>query len=455
LARIPNLHPISWINDRLPEMLWSALLITQLPREAALSIFRHAAECIRLFPEEERIGDITLSGLAALPPTELQDFLTTIVPPSAMSSLTPLRLFVSLPAYDVWSNFLSGASEQRGYDALAQSVARTLNHQSQEATDCRWLRVLALSAAGQIVLPSTMPEVAEEILQYPHFGDMRKVRLSIRAMEGAFATAIKGDTGWPSNFWTQCMKDTKCFPMEWTDVSAAPEPVTSDTRLRSVLAAVVAHAQNTQVTTDVDARHDCIFGTALYSLGILSELFQGGNPSSILARPGLRTLVECLITLSYLLKKDSSELWMSYRVYGAGQAKLSYLKLKESGSSPNSIDTRVLEQLANEDRWQEFLSIDLGHWDKTDLRRMSEEAGVKQIYDRFYGWTSSFAHGHWGAIRDSVLVTCGNPLHRLHRIPRAEPRSLPDVMQDACRIVDEVVPTQLLTYALLRHSECN
>ena len=70
---------------------------------------------------------------------------------------------------------------------------------------------------------------------------------------------------------------------------------------------------------------------------------------------------------------------------------------------------------------------------------MSEVAGVKDIYDRFYGWTSSFTHGHWGAIRDSVFDTCGNPLHRLHRVPRKSCNTLPDVIPDVLELVDRIL----------------
>jgi len=93
LAQIPNLHAISWMNDRLPEILWAALLVTLLPREAALSIFRRAADHVRSFPEAQRIGDVTHSGLAALPQRDLEDFLRAVVPQQAIVALTPLGLF--------------------------------------------------------------------------------------------------------------------------------------------------------------------------------------------------------------------------------------------------------------------------------------------------------------------------------------------------------------------------
>src|SRR5215208_8280936 len=70
---------------------------------------------------------------------------------------------------------------------------------------------------------------------------------------------------------------------------------------------------------------------------------------------------------------------------------------------------------------------------------VSASEAFKDEYDRYYGWASAFSHGHWGAVRDSVLQTCQNPLHRLHRIPRATRRTLEDDVHDACRLVDQVL----------------
>jgi len=147
------------------------------------------------------------------------------------------------------------------------------------------------------------------------------------------------------------------------------------------------------------------------------------------------------ITLAYLLVKDDAELWRMYRNYGTGQAKLTFLKLikRDSKDLPQHVDIELLEQLANEDMWQEFVSIDFGHWAKLDVRRMAEEAGVKDVYDAYYVWPSGFVHGHWGAIRDSVFDLCANPLHRFHRIPRAMRVDMDDVCFDAIDIVNRVL----------------
>jgi hypothetical protein len=146
-----------------------------------------------------------------------------------------------------------------------------------------------------------------------------------------------------------------------------------------------------------------------------------------------------LVTLAYLNAKDDPALWKSFRVYGAGQAKLAALKLDQANSQPLSISLETLTEIANEDMWEEFVDIDLGHWAKADLRSLSIEGGTKDEYDRFYPWTSAWSHGHWSPVRHAVFDTCGNPLHRLHRILRDTPRSQLDVVPDAVALVDRIM----------------
>jgi hypothetical protein len=202
----------------------------------------------------------------------------------------------------------------------------------------------------------------------------------------------------------------------------------------------VRHERSCLNTTDVDARHDAAFGFGAYALAILDELLSMGNSTAIVGRIGLRTLLESYVVLLHLAKRDDPSLWMAYRQYGSGQAKLAFLKLDDAASAtPSSVNPEILRQLANEDRWLEFVSIDLGHWAAADLRRLSEDCGVKPDYDSLYPWTSAFTHGNWAAIRNSCFDLCINPLHRLHRRLRSDTADLGDVVPDACTLVDKLL----------------
>ena len=46
ILTIPNVAPRSWVDDRLPEMLWAALVVSHLDREAALDVFRAVAKYV-------------------------------------------------------------------------------------------------------------------------------------------------------------------------------------------------------------------------------------------------------------------------------------------------------------------------------------------------------------------------------------------------------------------------
>lgn len=439
-ARLPRVALASWPNERLPEMVWAALLVSELEREHALAIFRHVAAGGEAFRDRQGNFDITHSGLEALPNEHPTRMIGRICDdPLARRALVPLLLLDELPAKDLWREALGTSESTPDWRPLMGAVAKTLFHQSEEATDCRWLRVLFPMATGKQFFLRGLEETARGILGYPHYGNLAKVRASIRAMETAMDRLAQPSSEWPARFWRQCFRDTPCFEPSEEQPSTMPSVGTSRERVREVRTNVIDHFFDSLEATAVDPRHDTTFGIALFALGTLDELLGIGAAASIWGRFALRCLLECFITLAYLAKRDDPELWKSHRVYGSGQAKLALLKLEEDSIRPEYVSIDTLQELANEDLWQEYLNINLGHWDKTNLRKMAEDAKVKEVYDRYYPWTSSYVHGHWASIRDACFQTCLNPLHRMHRVPRRETPMLHDVIPDACSLTDKIL----------------
>jgi hypothetical protein len=439
LLTLPKLAPTSWVNNRMPEMLWAALLVAHLERTYALSIFRRVAQYgFETMRDMEGPIDITHTGLSKMESEHRTAILNIICSQSGVNAvLKPLGLLKGLPARADWLNTIGEDPQEEDWQKIMLAVAVTLDHQSQESTDCRWIKVLFQIVIGKMLFPRELAEQANEIINYPSQGDLRAVRPTIRAMEGSLDTP-QPDYVWSKIFWDQCLSDTPCgsgFELGSGLSQVGFTPICED----EIYLLVTEHFQKTLRTTAVDPKHDTIFGMALFCLTILKELLHGENRVSLLGRMGLRSVVESYITLAYLIKKDDPELWKEHRVYGAGQAKLTFLKLDDMVTPPSYVSIDTLKNLANEDIYQEFLPINLGHWEKTNLRSMSEAAGVKSEYDRFYSWTSTYLHGHWGAIRDSVFDLCHNPLHRLHRIPRPSARRLEDVVPDICYLIDGIL----------------
>lgn len=408
------MHLASWRNDRLPEMLWAVVLIANAPRERALNVFRRVADHIHVAGEKAMTGDVRLSAISELPEETRREFLNVIVEDDlSRHVLSSLLWFETLPAKKSWAEAIQLPAASDSEQILMRGVAPSLWHQSQEATDCRWMRLIAKGAAGKLKFPPHLAHLAKEFAEYPNQGDMRQVRPSIRSAEGGLSAMddeLEGKS-WSNLFWDECLKRSPCFSLLRNEPGMDTRVGSTIQNLENVNRQLIEHAHTTRLGSGVEAKHDSVFGFGLYALQILRELFAVGNATAVTGRFALRCLLECYVTLAYLSQKDKSELWLSYRVFGAGQAKLSSLKLEELNSEKCFVDVEALREIANEDMWEEFLPINVGHWENSSLRREAVDAGVKDVYDKYYAWTSSYQHGHWGSIRETVFETCGNPLH--------------------------------------------
>lgn len=424
----------SWSNERLPEMIWAAIIRVIDDQDYAIEEFRRILSFIGEHREKDQLSDISLTGISKLPDALREQFIGFILEnKTTASALVVLSLFDNLPARETWVKLLP--KEEPDISILMDAVGFNLPHQSQEATDCRWLKLMAQVISGKFHVPR---EMAEEWSGYPYEGDLRKIRPSIRASEIAENPFVEKDLTWPNAFWDEAWRNSPCLAlMEEKEPTIAEAPSVSRAEITSLLNEIESHWSHTHSTTAIDARHDAVFGIALYVVKVLDEMLGIGIGTGILGRLGLRTILEAHISLRYLLHKDDPELWKKWRSYGAGQAKLNALRFDELMDPPKHINQSTIEAIAGEDLWEEFLNIELGSWSGLDLRKISEKAGLKDAYDAHYSWTSGYSHGTWGPVRESCFETCGNPLHRLHRYPKQQ--SLPDTISDACLLVNSIL----------------
>lgn len=448
LKRLPgNMQYTRWVDQRMPEMLWACLVRAVLPRNDALQIFREVAKLAL------ELRDSTLGPDKLIPAhARLAEYNPQLIPrivelvarhPLGYAALRPLLLFDGLPARAAWAAAIGSEPIDGDTDTLMDAVVEYLDHQSEHSTDVRWLICVFGSLTGKVHYPQGFEKKIEEMRLYPDYGDMRKVRPSVRAQEQMFWGFGDFDFAWSAEFWDECHGATPCLqPAPALPVTPTPSRKELAPVFARAVSAVSQHWIDTTRTTAVDAGHEGMFAFVLYALRCLLEL-TGGARVGIAGRLLLRTLVECRITLAYLVHKNDAALWEKFRRYGAGQAKLALLKISESATQPHSVSAATLEAIANEDFWEEFVDINLGNWAGIDLRKIAEESGTKAIYDAHFGWDSAYVHGQWAALRDATLTTCLNPLHRAHRIPLLGGRQLNDAVIDGLEIVEGMI-TDLL-----------
>jgi hypothetical protein len=185
---------VSWTNDRLPEMIWAALLIAGLGRERALGIFRSFLR-FGSADKNERFWDVTITGISELNESDRKQRISLLCQSEqSKQALAPLLLFSALPARETWQELL-GNPVAGPVELLMEAVRLTLFHQSQEATDCRWVRLMAAVLGRRVILPQ------DELLLlngYPHQGDQTHVRPAIRACEIGIGNLQEKNPAWPN-----------------------------------------------------------------------------------------------------------------------------------------------------------------------------------------------------------------------------------------------------------------
>ena len=464
--QLPALTRNSWFDDAAPEMLWAYIVAQALPREEYLACFREISHwCIKSLPtHKERVQaasatnpaavgppgcEIEMSELATLSNEKFDGFADTLRNwPDCLEGLSGLGALSSMPGREHWARCFP--AEAPKWDILANAMAPAADHQSEVSTDIRWLKLYVSILFGKVQFPITMKKAVEEVLDFPRSGDLRKVRPFIRSTEGAFR-AMKTAPAWIPGFWDEVFRSTACIDSsKKTDYQIPEEKRVKQEDIVTLRLRILDGFVATTTTTAIDGRHDGAFGIMLYALSIVAEICAPIRASLITGRFGLRTLAELYISFAYLAAKDDNALWYEYRNFGNGQTKLAFLKTEVGdGIVPEYINQESLFQMANEDSWQEFVDVNTGHWANKNLRALAIDGGTKDIYDKYYDWTSTYAHGHWGAIRDSNFVTCFNSLHRFHRIPRIGHRILPSVTSDAIGLLNSMLALLLKLYPAL------
>lgn len=444
-----------WVDQCVPNILWACILATCMDRKEYLQLFRLVVTDTREQLETAKELHVTHNFLATATEQEFDTMFGAVLRnESAKSHLAALLLVSTFPDLHHWQRCLQEPDRSSGLKTLARAVGESFDHQSQISTDVRWLKVMSQIIIRQrVMFGPGFEEQIEEYRLYPDKGDMRKVRPSIRALEvglreNEFFTDSDGKpqadlprqlpADYAEDFWREMRGTTGCFPADTAKKPKAGDPEVMG-EIVDILRDLERHFHATEITTATDPRHDGAFGIVAYALHLLVHAVSTPAHSRVEGRIILRTIVEAFITFSYLAKKDDATIWLQYRSAGSGQIKLAFLKNIREEDAPGFVDLSILEGLANEDRWMEFQDIPLGHWANLNLRKIAEEAGVKDVYDRYYDWSSNYTHSQWGAVRDAAFTTCLNPLHRFHRIPTFMKGDMPSIISDCCKILNRML----------------
>lgn len=449
---------VSWCKEYLPELLWIALIFNQVPRDQAMNYFQYVGKYIK----EHKISNITHSGINKYPEKEKVSLINHLCnfSDSINKAMEPILLYSNLPSLEVWKKVLKSViDEEKSWQKIGNCIGSAYDQDSILSIDIRWVDLYCNTLADEIKFLEKTMSVKEMILNYPNSKASAEDSALIRSM-GLRMLLKENSSNWVKNFWKYSMQSTSCITSNITiddkyikDLLEAESIrknncITNCKKNRSLLIDAYFEIWNEENLF----RFESLFGITIHALNIYTEILVSLTDRSISARLCLRALTEMLITLKYLLKEEKTdpEIWKKFRSYGAGQSKLMYGKLKEYGSVPLSINIEKFIEVSNQDIWHEFISINLGDWDQANLRERSKEVCQKDLYDKFYDYTSSYMHSNWFAIREASLQMCQNPLHQCHSIPSDVVQELNSTTEDATYLINMILQEIQKIYPTLK-----
>ena len=276
VKQLKNLSFSAWVEDGLPDVLWAALILHGMARENAFAFFR---ELLTILKKNKNQFDkdflLTHSQLATLRPAQFDLLFGSVREiPEIRRALSPLLVLQNLPEREHWSRHLETLDEGTCWTDLAAAVAEVFDHQSQSATDCRWVKLMCLFALDRMVVDRHLVSEVDNILRYPDEGDMRQVRPSIRAMEMMTRGVAGGDdskprSSWLTEFWSECWDRTLCTPIDPDDRATAADHRELFSKIVEIDRRLTEHFLGTLTTTGINPRHDATFGLAFYCVHLI------------------------------------------------------------------------------------------------------------------------------------------------------------------------------------------
>ena len=416
---LPNMELNSWVNDRMPHYLWLGLILDQFQREEGLNkIEEFLYKISPLAPDIETPSLLHIlnsqENVQNLIYKEFIDFFDK----NYLFPLTAIIKNDDSPHFNKYFyNHRSSVMERT--DLLEKAIRKYSPHQSNEATDLRYLTIAFVKQRRKIFFTencTTSIDAFEKYAITPHSSDeMRSYRPSIRSMEGI--GMLRLDPELARAFWDDISQLTECrlYVMKRNQ---------EDNNMKKELEIIenyLSHALSLSSKEHVNsAKIEVLCGILSYSVNTFREIIDGDLDNKILGRIGIRVIAESYAISKYLIlnQANHANIWQDYKMDGIGKFKLILLKLRESTDSrPKHMDSEILEMFSNEETWEEYINTDLGYFDNQSIRDKFIQANEKSIFDTSYDYDSSFAHGLWGAIRESSMVACDNSAHRYHRVP--------------------------------------
>ncbi len=432
----------SWSLERIPEYIWFALILDACGRETGLQYCCNIVEYIA--KSFSNIHSSKMSSVIKADNTVQQQIYNKILSLVDTEVLSPLTAVIdrkmSVPFFE--SFYCPSYPLKKRIQKLESITKKCYPPQSHEAADIRYLVVLYQLYSGKLRLMVGGLEVdaMKHFPTTPYDSEIMILYAScIRNIESIQMPDDNIDE-FVNIFWERMSKMTDC--------TLAALKFKKDERNYKEFLEKTKEALNyinvcQKEKSISDDKFSVAFGSLLYAFKTFAEVVDHDLGNTIIGRQSARIIIEIYIMMKYLFLKEADipDIWKKYKAYGIGKYKLILLKLREGmGNETTHVVEPILNVLVNEPLLEEFTEIDLKYFDKQAIREKAISVGEKDLYDVAYDYDSSYAHGLWGAVRESSMLSCGNVFHNYHSVPDAtDTQNLTDVTSDCYKYLTKLL----------------
>lgn len=349
----------SWFHGRLPEYIWLALILRYYGRVEGLLKCRFVLQILR--KAVPNFYSPKLSRILALECITQQRIYTDFNKYVDVASLSALTVIFTHSQYPTFATaFLTSLSPEERIEKINDVIAETSDHQSELATDIRFLVLYFHLLSGKFHMQK---ETLELLLEYPTLSHkdekMRMIRPMVRAMEIATPDEIDPiNEQYLFTFWDGVSRMSDCN-LFYIDMGS-DSPDTKE-YMKYAKAQLQYYTELFQAACPLDNKMLVLLGIATYSYKRICEVVEHNLFNTIAGRSVVRVLIENYIMMKYLIKHESEheDIWIEYQYYGIGQYKLISERYRESKKDmPNShVMYDYMDALVGEYKNKEFIDM--------------------------------------------------------------------------------------------------
>lgn len=441
-----TLHLSSWAKCWLPEFLWIGLIIQKLGRKQGLENLYLIIQDLK----HDNIAIPQLSKIFELSEEEQKKYWLIVTRYVEKNILLPLTVVITPDINEVFYDFFFdfSMSVDENISKLLDIAKETNRFHDELSTDIcfvvDWFYVLK----GKLNISSEIDILPTALAEYHKHNHEDEVMIMystiIRSMFQGLCN-LECSKEFSERIWKVLGKISECNPL----VIVWDEEESMD--FYKIVKQTIEYFSANNEDKKMESRYAVIMGMTCYIYRIYQEIVEKQMQNGIGGRILFRTMLETYINLKYMMKQECEvpDIYERFKAYGNGKYKLVMAKLREEKynvSDDSQIDKKIMELLVNEDMDEVFVNMSVGYFDQKRVKSKFQECGEDELYEIYYEYATNFAHGIWGAIRESTMLICDNPAHTYHCVPDYHmEQNLRSVLSD-CEMIIKKTFDAIATY---------